>query len=128
MDRLPTTLAHKLSNVQEEAKWLIDDLWLDRGVGFIGAQPKCGKSFLALDMAVAVSAGTPCLRHYPVPRTGSVVLYAAEDALCDVRNRLDGICRASDTSLDDLDIHVITVPVLRIDLERQQRQLRETLG
>jgi len=127
MDRLPTMLAHKLSDVQEEAKWLIDGLWLDRGVGFIGAQPKCGKSFLALDMAVAVSSGTPCLRHYTVPRTGSVVLYAAEDALCDVKNRLDGICRASGTSLDDLDIHVITVPVLRIDLERQQRQLRETL-
>jgi len=127
MERLPTTLAYKLSSVREEAKWLIDGLWLDRGVGFIGAQPKCGKSFLALDMAVAVSSGTPCLRHYTVPRTGSVVLFAAEDDLCDVRSRLDGICRASKTSLDKLAIHVITVPVLRIDLEQQQRQLKETL-
>ena len=127
MEALPTTMAHELTRVPAEAKWLIDGLWLDQAVGIIGAQPKCGKSFLALDMAVAVASGERCLRHYPVLKTGPVVLYAAEDALCEVRNRLEGICWAAGVSLKTLDIHVITVPVLRIDLEQPQRQLRETL-
>jgi RecA-family ATPase len=43
------------------------------------------QSFLALDLAVAVAAGVPCLRRFAVPRAGRVLLYAAEDALHIVR-------------------------------------------
>jgi RecA-family ATPase len=104
MEALPTTMAHELSRVQAEAKWMIEGLWLDRAVGIIGAQPKCGKSFLALDIAVAVASGARCLRHYPVLNTGPVILYAAEDALCEVRNRLEGICRAAGVTLEEMPI------------------------
>ena len=39
--------------------WLVDTLWARDAVGIIGGEPKCGKSFLALDLAVAVAAGVP---------------------------------------------------------------------
>ena len=34
-------------------------------VGILGGEPKCCKSFLALDLAVSVASGAPCLRQLP---------------------------------------------------------------
>jgi hypothetical protein len=36
------------------SRWLIEQLWADQAVGIVGGEPKCCKSFLALDVAVAV--------------------------------------------------------------------------
>lgn len=95
MTLLPVQPAHALPQVVEDGRWLIDGLWGDQAVGIVGGEPKCFKSFLALDMAVAVAAGVPCLRRYPVGRRGRVLLFAAEDALPIVRARLEGIGRAA---------------------------------
>ena len=73
----------------------LTDLWSADAVGIVGGEPKCCKSFLALDLAVAVASGTPCLRRFSVPQPGRVLLYAAEDALHIVRSRLEEIGRAS---------------------------------
>jgi RecA-family ATPase len=63
---LPTMrAAHLTEPVSSQAAWLIEGLWSNEAVGIIGGEPKCGKSFLALDLAVAVASGTPCLRHFP---------------------------------------------------------------
>jgi len=97
-------------------------------VGIVGGEPKCCKSFLALDMAVAVATGKPCLRHFPVPRAGRVLLFAAEDALHIVRQRLDGICRAAGTALAELDVQVVTAPSVRLDLEQDRKALMETVA
>jgi len=37
-------------------RWLIEELWSDQAVGIVGGEPKCCKSFLALDMAVAIAS------------------------------------------------------------------------
>ena len=96
--------------------------------GIIGGEPKCCKSFLALDLAVAVAAGTPCLRRYTVPKPGRVLLFAAEDALHIVRRRLDGIRAATGLSINDLDVQVITAPTLRLDLNEDRARLDETIA
>ena len=108
--------------------WLIEELWATQAVGIVGGEPKCCKSFLALEMAVAVASGRPCLRRFAVRTPGPVLLYAAEDALHVVRQRLDGICRASGVSLQDADIEVITVPTLRLDQVDDRRRLTETVA
>ena len=97
-------------------------------MGIVGGEPKCCKSFLALDMAVAVASGTACLRRYAVARPGRVLLFAAEDALHIVRARLDGICRAAGVKLADIDIQVITAPSVRLDLEVDRKSLAETVA
>ncbi len=102
MTLLPVQAAHALPQLPEDGRWLIDGLWGDQAVGIVGGEPKCCKSFLALDMAVAVAAGVPCLRRYSVVRPGRVLLFAAEDALHIVRARLEGIGRAAGISLADL--------------------------
>ena len=117
MSLLPVEPAHRLADRAEESRWLVTGLWSEQAVGIVGGEPKCCKSFLALDLAVAVAAGVPCLRRFAVPRAGRVLLYAAEDALHIVRRRLDGICAAAGLGLADLDVQVITAPTVRLDLE-----------
>jgi hypothetical protein len=125
---LPVELAYRLADRAEEQSWLVTGLWSEEAVGIIGGEPKCCKSFLALDLAVAVAAGSPCLRRFAVPRAGRVLLYAAEDALHIVRRRLEGICAAAGLRLADLDVQVITAPTLRLDLEADRRNLEETIA
>ena len=127
MSVLPCKPAHLLAD-RTEQRWLVTELWSEEAVGIVGGEPKCCKSFLALDIAVSVAAGTPCLRQFPVPRAGRVLLYAAEDALDIVRQRLEGICAAAGLPLADLDIQVITAPTVRLDLEADRRSLDETVS
>ncbi len=107
---------------------MVTDLWSADAVGIVGGEPKCCKSFLALDLAVAVASGTPCLRRFSVPQPGRVLLYAAEDALHIVRNRLEGICAAAGIGLRELDVHVITAPTLRLDLPADRTRLEQTVA
>jgi hypothetical protein len=127
MSALPVRLAHQLDVQPEEQRWLIEGLWSAEAVGIVGGEPKCCKSFLALDMAVAVAAGTTCLRRFPVAQRGRVLLFAAEDSLCVVRQRLAGIAAACGTSLESLDIHVIVAPVVRLDLDQDRKRLQNTV-
>jgi RecA-family ATPase len=128
MSALPVVPAHRLAACPEERRWLVEGLWADEAVGIVGGEPKCCKSFLALDIAVAVATGTPCLRRFAVQRPGRVLLYAAEDALHIVRQRLEGICLAAGVTFSELDVHVITAPVLRLDLEADRVRLVETIA
>ncbi len=128
MTLLPVQPAHRLLDRPEHQRWLVTGLWSEEAVGIIGGEPKCGKSFLALDLAVAVAAGTPCLRRFPVDRPGRVLLYPAEDALHIVRRRLDGICAATGCDLTELDLQVITAPSLRLDLAADRASLDETVA
>ena len=128
MSQLPVELAWRLAERAEEHRWLVTGLWAEQAVGIVGGEPKCCKSFLALDLAVAVASGMPCLRRFPVSRAGRVLLFAAEDALHIVRRRLEGIAAAAGVALADLDIQVITSPVLRLDLDADRRNLAETVA
>jgi hypothetical protein len=127
MSALPVEQAYQLADRAEEQRWLVTNLWSEQAVGIVGAEPKCCKSFLALDLAVAVASGTPCLRHFSVPQPGRVLLYAAEDALHVVRRRLEGICAAAACNLKDLDVHVITAPTVRLDQQADRTRLDETI-
>lgn len=128
MKTLPIQPAHALPVCPEENRWLIDGLWGEEAVGIVGGEPKSFKSFLALDMAVAIASGRPCLRRFPVMRPGRVLLFAAEDALHIVRRRIEGICAAAAVPLQDLNLHVITAPSLRLDLEADRQLLEEALS
>lgn len=124
---LPVQPAHQLPVRTEAQRWLVTGLWLEQAVGVLGGEPKCCKSFLALDLAVAVASGTACLRQFPVPTAGRVLLYAAEDALHIVRRRLEGICAAAQVSFEDLDVQVITAPTVRLDLPADRERLERTV-
>src|ERR1700720_1032394 len=92
MNQLPVQRASELSiDSAALTHWLVQGLWAAQAVGILGGEPKCCKSFLALDLAVSVASGAPCLRRFVVQRTGPVLLFPAEDSLAVVRRRLEGI-------------------------------------
>ena len=128
MRQLPVAPAWRLAERDPELRWLVTHLWSQDAVGIVGGEPKCCKSFLALDLAVAVAAGVPCLRRFAVPTPGRVLLYAAEDAHPIVRRRLEGIATAAGVALRDLDIQVITAPTLRLDLPADRAALQEAIA
>jgi hypothetical protein len=128
MKPLPTIRAAQLAPAPAAAQgWLIEGLWSAQAVGIIGGEPKCGKSFLALDLAVAVASGVPCLRHFPTRQCGRVLLFAAEDAAHIVRQRLEGIAAAAAVEFQSLEVHLITVPTLRLDRREHQQALAATV-
>lgn len=127
MNTLPLRRACELERCPEERKWLVEGLWSDRAVGIVGGEPKCCKSFLALDFAVAVASGTPCLRRFAVRQKGPVIVFAAEDAQHEVRARLEGISQVAGVPFGELDVHVITSPIVRLDLEDDRRKLSATV-
>src|SRR5258705_2465858 len=112
MNLLPVQPASQLSTTGPQTQWLIEGLWSEQAVGILGGEPKCCKSFLALDVAVSVASGTACLRQFPVRRSGPVLLFSAEDSLAVVRQRLEGIAAAAQVPFASLPTGVISTPSL----------------
>ncbi|MXX18684.1 MAG: AAA family ATPase, partial [Dehalococcoidia bacterium] len=50
MTGFPTRAPVELEDRPRRQQWLIDGLWARQAVGIVGGEPKCGKSFLALDL------------------------------------------------------------------------------
>jgi len=123
----PCQLAHTLTATTAETRWMIEGLWGFDAVGILGGEPKCCKSLCALTLAIAVASGKPCLDGRMPRRTGTVLLFAAEDALHIVRDRLDRLTRGLGCHLDDLPIQVITIPALRLDRDDDRIRLELTI-
>ena len=107
--------------------WLIEDLWTHQAVGLIGGPPKICKTFLALEMALAVASGTPCLGRFPVHNPGPVLLFAAEDAPPQVHDRLLGLARARRVDFHQLPIFLILADQLRLDHPQDQARLTDAI-
>jgi RecA-family ATPase len=122
----PVVRVGEIKNEESAQRWLVDGLWGARSVGVIGGAPKCAKTWLGLDMALSVATGTACLGKYAVPEPGPVLVYLAEDALSAVRERIEGMARHRGLDLAGVEVHVITVPVLRLDREPDRARLLET--
>lgn len=109
-------------------RWLIEDLWAAEAVGCVGGLPKQGKTWLGLEMAVAVASGKPCLGRFKVPNPGVVLVFCAEDAAHEVRARVAGISKARGIDFDRLAVGWIGVPDLLLDDVTHRRRLAMTLA
>ena len=72
MNPLPVQRASQLSAAGPQTQWLIEGLWSEQAVGILGGEPKCCKSFLALDVAVSVASGAGTVFRLTSPSTPSV--------------------------------------------------------
>jgi hypothetical protein len=116
MSLLPVEPAYRLAERAAEQRWLITGLWSEQAVGIIGGEPKCCKSFLALDLAVAVASGTPCLRRFAVPRSGCVLLYGSKalDYASLIRPAAAGLQSVSDVTCPAAACHPTASIALRL--------------
>jgi hypothetical protein len=128
-DALPVVRAADIDeDAEARPRWLVASLWARAGVGILGGAPKCCKSWLALEMALAVASGAPCLGAFEVGDVGSVLLYMAEDAAAVVKTRLAGICRHRGLDLAALPVHLITASALRLDRAHDQERLCDAVA
>ena len=125
---LPVVRAWALPTAAHRPSWLVEPLWTHSAVGIIGGSPKSGKTWLALDIAVSVASGTPCLGAFPVAAPGPGLLYAAEDASAAPRARLETLARLRHLDFERLDVRVITADSLRLDRPDDQNRLEATLA
>ena len=127
-EELPVVRAAEIPSTPREHRWLIESLWTRAAVGVVGGCAKLGKSWLGLDMAVSVASATPCLGRFVVDQPGDTLVYLAEDALADVRGRIDALCRHRRIRIEAVPLHVVTAPGLRLDLEADRRRLTATVA
>ncbi len=125
---LPVLRVAAIEPRDADTRWLIRELWGYEAVGIVGGAPNTCKSWLGLEMGVAVASGTPCLGRYEVERPGPVLVYLAEDALDGVRERVASLCAHRSLALDALDLHVVTAACLRLDQQVDRERLDATLG
>ena len=107
--------------------WLIEPLWGHQAVGVLGGAPKSCKTFLALEMALAVASGSPCLGRFAVPDPGPVLLFAAEDAPAQIRTRLRGLAQARGIDFDTLPVFLIVADQLRLDRRHDLDRLTQAV-
>lgn len=124
---LPVVHASALEAETEQKPWLIEQLWTSEAVGILGGPPKLLKTWLALEMAVSVASQSPCLGTFPVHASGPVLLFAAEDSQSKIRKRLVSLARNHGFDLEQINLHVITVDILRLDRMTDQERLTATV-
>lgn len=125
--RLPVLRASALQSVEELKPWLIERLWSAGAVGIVSGPPKALKTWTALEMAISVATGVPCLATFPVPRSGTVLLYAAEEPMPALHARLQSLAQNHQMQLDDIDVRVIAVDSLRLDRQKDREKLTATV-
>lgn len=114
--------------LDEGSRWLVERLWPRSGVGMLAGPPKVSKTWLALELAVAVASGTPALGRFAVSECGSVLLLCAEDSPPSVRERLAALASARAVELGELDIYVVLVSSLRLEEARDQKRLADAVA
>jgi AAA domain len=126
-DPYATVAAGELERTTAPLAWIVDGLFLEAGAGILGGAPKSGKSFLALDLCVAIASGTSCAGRFRVLAPGPVVLLCAEDPHAVISSRLTALARARGRPLKDLPIEVIVDSVRLPDgLDRLEATLTAT--
>ena len=124
---LPVLRAADLPKADTLRSWLVEQLWGTQSVGILAGHPKSGKSWLGLDLALSVASGTPCLGCYGVAQAAPVLIYLAEDAISQVRQRLEVTARHRGLGLEDLELYAITASHLRLDQDSDRARLENTV-
>lgn len=70
-----------------DPEWLIDGLIIDQGLGFIFGAPGCGKSFIALNMALSIATKQPQWWDRDIIKSGAII-YISSEGVGDIKFRL----------------------------------------
>jgi hypothetical protein len=86
--------------------WLIRGVWPAADYGVHGAEPKAGKTWNALDLAVSVASGTPWLGALPIDTSGPVIAFSGEGGEGNIVRRIRAIADAREVEAATLPIWV----------------------
>jgi AAA domain len=91
--RLGLTPSNELISWMKEnpRSWLVEGVIAEGTVGVLGASAKSGKTWSALDLAVAVATGGKWLGRFPVSKQGPVIIYPGESGGAPFAQRLEAV-------------------------------------
>lgn len=129
-------------SIPTRLKWLVEDSWVDRTVGFISGPSKSFKTWIALDLALSVLSGMPFLARHPVARTGPVLLIQEEDPSAILQERLRLIAKAKNMlptavatgkynvsfEFPEYPLHIINLQGFNLQVDEKVAQVRRLIG
>lgn len=86
--------------------FLARPVWPADAYGVVGASMKAGKTWLDLDLAVATAARTAWLGHFPIERSGPVLLFLGEGGPRKMMRRMRAVAAFHNVKLRDLPIRL----------------------
>lgn len=98
-------------------EWLVSGLAPAGALIAVAAEPKSTKTWVALEVAVAIATATPALGEYVVRSAAPVALFCAEDDRRSVRNRLRALSATRGADPREAPINVITREALDLGNE-----------
>jgi hypothetical protein len=90
----PIDFADFLTKPLPRPSWLVEDIWSEKGHGFLAGQAKTYKSLFTLDLAISIASGTPFLDRFRVPKTGPVLIIQEENEPGLIQDRLHRIAHS----------------------------------
>ena len=109
-------------------RWLVEFLWARDAVGLLAAPPKVGKTWLAVELALAVATGRPALGRFTVCATGPVLFFGAEDDQAALRARFEAVALSRGVDLAAAPVFFLDVSALRLDRPEHLTKLRATIA
>jgi hypothetical protein len=103
--------------------WLIEELLVEQALGVIQGHYKAGKSWLGLELAVAIVTGRDALGRFAVPHPGAVIMVLEESPERETHRRLDQLRRAHSLSPEAVtDLHLASNQGVRLDPGSEWRE------
>lgn len=87
-------------------RYLIDGVVIDQSLGFIFGPPGCGKSFIAINMALSIATQQPTFWGREIVRTGPVV-YISSEGVADMKFRIRAWERSVGMLVDEAPFYLI---------------------
>jgi RecA-family ATPase len=108
--------------------FLVADLLVAKAIGVIGGQWKAWKTWLELELAIAIVTGRDAFGRFPVPDPGPVILVLEESGREALHRRLGALARGNAIAPVDLvDLHFSSNRRVRLDDLEWQKRLREAV-
>jgi len=104
----PSSIA-EIRSRKRQRRWLVKNLIAEDAYGVLGAVAKAGKTWMALDLAHAVTTGEKWLGRFEVNFTGPALYFLGEGGEQPTLRRLDSISRSYGTQdeFDHAGLHLV---------------------
>lgn len=119
-----STASNILMQPPQPTRWLIEDLWTEESCGFIGGEPKTGKTWTGFEMAISIVSDSLVFGHFKVHKPGPVLYVAEEGNEEQIRSRLHKITAAKCVQAEYLDnFHLAIQKNVMVDIKEWQAAL-----
>ncbi len=106
--------------------FLVEDMIVEGAVAALVGQPKTGKTWTLLELALAVATGTKALGIFAVAEPGPVLVVVEESGRAALHRRLDSLARGRALSPERLrDLHFAANRRVRLDEDEWRERLLE---